>query len=72
MKKTFILAAALVIGLGFTACKQQTKEATPATNDSTQVANDSTAADGVKALFTTNDGKTLVCRSLLAANMITW
>ena len=58
MKKTFILAAALVIGLGFTACKQQTKEATPATNDSTQVANDSTAADGVKALFTTNDGKT--------------
>jgi putative outer membrane protein len=58
MKKTFILAAALVIGLGFTACKQQTKEATPATNDSTQVANDSTATDGVKALFTTNDGKT--------------
>lgn len=58
MKKTFILAATLVIGLGFTACKQQTKEATPATNDSTQVANDSTATDGVKALFTTNDGKT--------------
>ena len=58
MKKTFILAAALVIGLGFTACKQQTKEATPATNDSTQVANDSTATAGVKALFTTNEGKT--------------
>ena len=58
MKKIFIFGTALVIGLGCTACKQQTKEATPATNDSTQVANDSTAADGVKALFTTNDGKT--------------
>ena len=58
MKKTFILAAALVIGLGFTACKQQTKEATPATNDSMQVAADSATTDSVKALFTTNDGKT--------------
>ena len=45
MKKTFILAAALVIGLGFTACKQQTKEATPATNDSMQVAADSATPD---------------------------
>ena len=58
MKKTFILAAALVIGLGFTACKQQAKEATPATNDSTQVATDSAKTDSVKALFTTNEGKT--------------
>ena len=49
MKKTFILAAALVIGLGFTACKQQTKEATPATNDSMQVAADSATTDSVKA-----------------------